>query len=579
MAALTGSTLGHRAASSESRCNDPGTMSEFQAAHDALLDRAEQTPQRVFLTQPKKRDLHIHTWQQAAHEARCMAAALTGIGLVAGDKVAILSKNCAEWVLADFAIAMAGMVSVPIYPTAGADTIRYVLDHSEAKAVFVGKLDHPQAAVDALPSSLPGIALPYDIVGCRFDWQALVAQYPPLKRVHAPQPADLMTILYTSGSTGTPKGVVISYGAYWYACSESAVAMSLTSQDRMFSYLPLAHISERTCSVGPGIYVGASISFPESLETFSEDLKLARPTIFISVPRLWVKFQSAVLARIPSGRLATLLRIPLVGKLVAKKIREQLGFGCCQRYGSGTAPIAASILEWYMKLGIEISEGWGMTETSGLATANSPFDRSRLGSIGGPIHGTEMRLSDDGEILLRSPGLFSGYYKQDDLTREAFTDDGFFRTGDKAEWNEATQAYRITGRIKDIFKSAKGKYVVPVPIESQLSANPMLEQVCVMGSGLPAPVAVVVLGDAGHQLSRTDVERRIEATLTDVNSRLESHERLSHVIICRDEWTTGNGLLTPTLKLKRDVLEKKYRPVVTARHTTPVVWEDGGEPT
>ncbi len=547
--------------------------SEFQAAHHALLERARQMPDRLFLSQPVDGGLRDRSWKQVADEARRMASALSGIGLEPGDKVAILAKNSAEWVIADVAIAMAGMISVPVYPTAGADTIAYVLGHSEASAVFVGKLDDPATAIAAVPDSLPSIAFPYDIDGCDYRWDSLVGRYEPIETVSDPLQEDVMTILYTSGSTGTPKGVVLSFGAYCYASRETAVAMELTPEDRFFSYLPLAHITERTCCAGPAIYIGTSMAYTESLETFTTDLRRARPTIFLSVPRLWVKFQSGVHAKIPPARLKLLLSIPILRSVIARKIREQLGFGSCDRFGSGAAPISPSTLEWFHKLGIEISEGWGMSETSGLATANSPFDPDRIGTIGVPLHGTEVRLSDEGEILLRSPGLFSGYYKNQELSREVFTDDGFFRTGDKAEWIEATGAYKITGRVKDIFKSAKGKYVMPVPIESRLSANPLFEQLCVMGSGQPAPVVVIVLSEAALHLPASDVESRIEATLAEVNQSLESHERLARAFVASEEWTAGNGLLTPTLKLKRNVLEDRYRELISGADDALVVWE------
>lgn len=216
-----------------------------------------------------------------------------------------------------------------------------------------------------------------------------------------------------------------------------------------------------------------------------------------------------------------------------------------------------------------------MSETSGFACGNTPFQKRRIGTIGVPIAGTEMRLSEEGEILLKSPGLFTEYYKQPELTAAAFTDDGYFRTGDKAEWDEALEAYRITGRVKDIFKSAKGKYVTPVPIESRLSGNPLLEQVCVMGTGLPAPVAVVVLAEAARNLPAENVEASLRSLLTDVNRHLESHERLSHIVIVDDEWTTANGLLTPTLKVKRDVLEDRYRDLISREHSGQVAWETG----
>ena len=190
-----------------------------------------------------------------------------------------------------------------------------------------------------------------------------------------------------------------------------------------------------------------------------------------------------------------------------------------------------------------------------------------------PVDGTEMKLSGEGEILLRSPGLFTEYFKQPELTREVMTEDGFFHTGDRAEWDESLAAYRITGRVKDIFKSAKGKYVTPVPIESRLSGNPLLEQICVMGSGRPAPVAVVVLSETAQYVPKDDIRTSLQTTLDKVNERLESHEKMSNMIIVDDEWTIENDLLTPTLKLKRNKLEEKYGQLISQKFSEPVVWE------
>lgn len=548
-------------------------MSDLLTAHQALVNWAARTPDRIFLYQPVQEELRTYTWQQSENVTRRMASALLGLGLQPGDKVAILAKNSAEWILADLAIAMAGMISVPIYPTASVDTIAYIVGQSESRAVFVGRLDEPKIAAEAIPAELPKIAFPYPIADCQYQWQELIDNNQPLESLHEPQPEDVMTILYTSGSTGRPKGVVISYRAYAYGTLAACTAVNGKPEDRLFSYLPLAHITERTCTAGPAIYAGAECSFVDSLKTFQRDLKRARPTLFISVPRLWVKFQSGVHAKIPPAKLKFLLSIPIVSGIVARKIRRQLGFDACRSFGSGSAPISPLTLEWYQKLGIGIGEGWGMSETSGLSCGNTPFQASRIGTIGVPMEGTEIRLSDEGEILIRSPGLFTEYYKQPELTREVFTDDGFFHTGDKGEWDDTVQAFRITGRVKDIFKSAKGKYVTPVPIESRLSANPLLEQICVMGSGLPAPVAVVGLSEAATHLPRENVEASLRATLKDVNGHLESHQRMSNVIIVNDEWTTENELLTPTLKVKRDVLEDRYRSLISQNFTSQVVWE------
>ena len=550
-------------------------MNEFITAHHALVDWAGKMPDREFLLQPVDGEIRRFSFAESADQSRRMASALLGMGLNPGDKVAILAKNSAEWILADIAIAMAGMISVPIYPTANEDTISYIVGHSEANAIFVGKLDDPGIVESAVPVTIPRIAFPYDVEGCDLEWQALIDANEPLEDLAEPDPADVMTILYTSGSTGRPKGVVLSFRAYHYASLAALTLVEVDSDDHLFSYLPLSHITERTVTAGPAIYAGTRCSFVEALKTFQHDLKTASPTIFISVPRLWVKFQAGVHAKIPPRKLNLLLAIPIVGKIIAKKIRTELGFANCRSFGSGSAPISPLTLKWYQRLGVEIGEGWGMSETSGLSCGNTPFRADRIGTIGVPVPGTEMKLSDEGEILIRSPGLFTEYYKQPDLTREVFTEDGYFHTGDKGEWIEDIQSYRITGRVKDIFKSAKGKYVTPVPIEARLSGNPLIEQICVMGAGLPAPVAVAVLGEAAHHLPRESIAKSLGATLTDVNQHLESHETMSHIVIVDDEWTTENGLLTPTLKVKRDVLEERYGALISKPHSAQVAWETG----
>ena len=353
----------------------------------------------------------------------------------------------------------------------------------------------------------------YGGMDCQHDWQGMIDANDPIAEPHRPSADEAMTILYTSGSTGQPKGVVISYGAYEYACVVGAEVMGITEHDRTPSYLPLAHITERTVVAGPSIYCGAQLFFVDKLATFNEDVLRADATTFVSVPRLWVQFQIGVHKKMPPEKLDRLLKIPVVGKMVARKIRKGLGLDKCRLIGSGSAPISPMTLRWYERIGVHISEGWGMSETTGLACTNVPFRSECIGTIGQPLPGTEMKISDEGEVLIRSAGLFTEYYKQPELTAEVFNEDGFFHTGDKGEWDEEVQAFRITGRVKEIFKSAKGKYVSPAPIEGKLSGNPLIDQVCVMGAGLRAPVAVVVPSAAAEEAIRDEIDDDLRNTL------------------------------------------------------------------
>ena len=537
-----------------------------------LAEKVKQHPNKDFLHQPINRQWQVTSWQQTFEKAQKIASGLLSLGLNKGDKVAILSKNCAEWFIADYAIMMAGMVSVPIYYTANQKTISQVLENSDSKAIFVGKLDDFGPSEKALAGTIHKIAFPYPTIECQYQWSDWLKDQQPLEDIHEPAPDETMTLVYTSGSTGVPKGVVISYLNYSSACEAHLASFDITNNDRALSYLPLAHITERGVIQGPGMYAGASIYFVESLDTFLEDLKYCRPTLFISVPRLWTKFQTGVFEKIPPAKLKKLLKIPLLGKFVAKKIRQGIGIDTARIYGSGSAPISKTTLEWYQTIGVDIAEGWGMTEVTGLACSNFPFDPIRIGTIGLPCACVEMKLSPDGEILIRGDAVFEGYYNNQTATDESFQD-GWFKTGDKGMILE-NGSYQIIGRMKEEFKTSKGKYVAPAPIESMLSANPAIEQICVMGAGRKQPVAVAVL--AAHLLGadKDEIRRSLKSTLEAVNADLESHQKLDCLIVAEEAWSVENDFLTPTLKIRRSMLEKRYNEVIQDTINELVFWED-----
>ncbi|TQV75474.1 AMP-binding protein [Aliikangiella marina] len=537
-----------------------------------LAERVKQHPDKDFLHQPINRQWHVTSWQQAFEKAQKIATGLNALGLQKGDRVAILSKNCAEWFIADYAIMMAGMVSVPIYYTANQKTIAQVVENSGAKAVFVGKLDEFAPAEGALGDEIQKVAFPYPTIACQHQWNDWLDNNDPLSDIHEPKPEETMTLVYTSGSTGIPKGVVISYLNYSSVCETHIQSFEIANNDRALSYLPLAHITERGVIQGPGMYAGASIYFVESLDTFLEDLKHCQPTLFISVPRLWTKFQTGVFEKLPPKKLEKLLKIPLIGRLLAKKIRQGIGIDSARIYGSGSAPISKSTLEWYQTIGVDIAEGWGMTEVTGLACSNFPFNPERIGTIGLPCACVEMKLSPEGEILIRGDAVFEGYYQNQSATDESFQD-GWFKTGDKGEIL-ANGSYQIIGRMKEEFKTSKGKYVAPAPIESMLAANPAIEQICVMGAGRKQPVAVAVL--AAHLLGadKDQIRKSLRKTLEKVNADLESHQKLDCLIVADEAWSVENDFLTPTLKIRRSMLEKKYNKVVQDTINELVFWEN-----
>lgn len=545
-----------------------------------FLHRVATHPDKHFLHQPENQRWRTLTWAEVDNQARHIASGLLAQGYQPGDRIGILAKNCAEWFIADIAIMMAGMISVPIYTTAGPETIEHVLGHSQARAIFVGKLDSLEAAQQAINPELLRIAMPYPTVDAEANWKQWLTDYSPLQQIAEPAAEDTMTLVYTSGSTGLPKGVVLSYKNIAASSDCSADIFGMKTEDRCMSYLPLAHITERSAVEWTSIYGGNEVYFTESLDTFIDDVKYAQPTHFISVPRLWTKFQSEILTKLPDQKLQRLLHIPIIKHLVARKIRKGLGLNNCRLFGSGSAPISLSLLHWYSRLGINISEGWGMTETAGLSCATIPFGLNLLGTIGRPLSCVEMKLSDTSEILIRGDAVFSEYYLNPEATEEAFTD-GWFHTGDLGEVND-DQAYKIIGRAKEQFKTGKGKYVSPAPIENLLGRNADIELACVLGSGRKQPIVIVVLSEHPHSSSDADahtkanrdlIHERLLITLAEVNSELESHQRLDHLIISEEMWTTDNELLTPTLKIRRKQLEERYQHFIDAELDEQIIWQ------
>jgi len=554
-------------------------MAEPQLALDDVYRWEKTAPDRLWMTQPVGGgELQTYTWAQAMDQVRRMAAHLKSLDLEPGSHIGLISKNCAHFVFADLAIWMAGHVSVALYPTLNAETIGYILDHSESKLLFVGKLDGWEEVQKGIPAGMPCISFPLAPPNDYESWDSIAARTEPLQGNPPRKPEEPAIIVYTSGSTGRPKGVMHDFRAIAASVAGAEEIFHSTPKDRMLSYLPLAHVFERFFVEAQSFCTGFQLFFAESLDTFVADLNRAQPTIFISVPRLWLKFQLGVFHKLPPEKLARLLRIPLLNRVIKKKVLTGLGLQHVRLAASGSAPIPPDLIQWYRDLGLELLEGYGMSEDFAYSHASHP-GHGRVGYVGNPMPGVDVKISDEGEILIKSPGNMMGYYKQPELTAECYTEDGYFRTGDRGERDEEGRL-KITGRVKELFKTSKGKYVAPVPIENLLNNNAHVEMCCVTGSGHPQPFALILLAEEirptlSDEAVRASIEAELDTLLNEVNQAVEGFERLQFLVVVKDPWLIENGFLTPTMKMKRSMLEDTYGPKADGWYAAKqrVLWE------
>jgi len=331
------------------------------------------------------------TWREILDETRRMATHLQGHGFEPGTRIGILAKNAAHWLMADFAIWMAGYVSVPLYPTLAAGTIRQILEHSEVRLLFLGKLDGWDEMQPGVPAGLPCIRLPLSPATQGPAWDDIVAGTEPLQGHPVRDGDELATIMYTSGTTGMPKGVMHSFATFAWSTAAARRRLPSDLDSRILSYLPLSHVAERTLVEHSLLASGMHVFFAEGIETFAADMQRARPTLFFSVPRLWVKFQQGVLARMPAAELDRMLDLPQVGDAVRAKVLGGLGLDRCEVAAGGAAPMPPELLRWYARLGLEIIEVYGMTENCGVSHCTLP-GKPRPGTVGYPYDGVESRI-------------------------------------------------------------------------------------------------------------------------------------------------------------------------------------------
>ncbi len=470
--------------------------------------------------------------------------------------VGILSKNSAHWILADLAIAYAGAISVPFYATLTAEQLNQVLVHSDCQILIVGKLDHWEQMKEGIPAHIQLIYTPDSPCQSGVSWHSILNQTSQISAPNIPTNEDLATIIYTSGTTGIPKGVMIRNDSIRIALNLARKIAHLDKPNtRFISYLPLCHIAERNFVEFACTAAGGTIHFVESLETFQRDLMQARPSHFLAVPRIWAKFQEGILEKIGGQKkLNLLLSIPILRKIIQKKIQKGLGLDQTCMVITGAAPMPQELTAWFQTIGLYIQEAYGMTENLGLNSL-MPRDNIKLGTVGQIHEQCTTRIDPDtGEIQMKADYNCLGYYKNEEQTAALF-DGPWLKTGDMGQL-DSDNFLRIVGRVKDNFKTAKGQYVSPAPIENALSLHPFVEVSCVVGVNLPQPIGLIILSPNAIQIAKDELIKELDKHLINTNPLFKKYEYLKKLIILREPWTVENACLTPTLKIRRMEIER-----------------------
>ena len=542
---------------------------------DYFLRWEKHIPNNTFLKQPSKSGWRDYSWKETGVKARQLVASLKASGHKKGDHISILSANCAEWIICDIALMMGGFISVPLYANVNKNALEKILTDAGVKTLIVGKLAdrdwEQQKSVIPDPInvfSMDGYARPK--VKAWKDFCTTTSQ----AEIEKAQMDDVMTIIYTSGTTGDPKGVVHTYGSIITAVNVASDEVKLNRKGNQFiSYLPLSHAAERGLIECGGIYCGATIGFVHSLASFSLNIQHIQPTHFFGVPRIWEKFQSKILDRIPQKRLHLLLKVPLVKDIIIRKIKSSLGLLKADVILSGAAPLAPDVMKWFQKLDIPIREAYGMSENFNVISMN-PVEDIRIGTVGKIFPGQDIYIDPETkEIRQRCNWLMKEYYRKSDLTNETIID-GYLHTGDMGSLSKDGYL-TITGRIKDIFKTAKGEYISPAVLELPFLDMKIVDQACVIGTTYAQPFMLLVLSEAGKGSSKSKIKRSLIKVLEVVNKQAMEYQKLKKVIIASEEWTIENEMLTPTLKIKRNLVSQKYEPILKSIYESEeqVSWE------
>ena len=520
---------------------------------------------KPFLRQPFGDKWEEYTWGEVGQMARKLASGLKSLGLRERAHIGLISKNCREWIIADLAIMIAGYVSVPFFPSLKGKELAYVMDFGDVDALFVGKIETWDEIKNDLPKDMPLISFPtykgFSNITKGYQWFDFINKFEPLMEPDVPKLSDLWTIIFTSGTTGNPKGVMLSYLAndMTKVITEDSnpLKINFSGDNDFISFLPLNHIAERVVVEHTCFRFGGTISFVESLETFSKNLQDVQPHVFFAAPRVWTKFQLGILSKFSQKKLDTFLKIPIISGIIKGKLKKALGLSRARATVSGAAPMQVTQIEWFRKIGVYITNGYGMTENCAICTQVDGRDFGKMASVGKPQSRVEVKIDNsNGEILMRGPFLMDGYYKRKELTDETLRG-GWLHTGDKGFIDEDNYLH-ITGRVVDSFKTSKGKYIEPLTLEYYFGDIKELEEVCVAGLGMSQPLCLAQLSDIGREMSKEDLTNMLTEKFNEINSGLENYKKMSTLIIVKDKWTEENNAIGPTLKIKRGTIDKMY---------------------
>ena len=521
---------------------------------------------KPYLRQPFGDEWEEYTWGKVGDMARRLATGLKSLGLRDGAHIGIYSKNCREWIISDLAIVMAGYVSVPFFPSLNGKELSYIMEYGDVDALFLGKIETWEDIKNDLPNDMPMITFP-NYKGCSevtrgFKWHDFINSYEPIQNPNKPKLSDLWTIIFTSGTTGNAKGVMLTYQAIdgikvVLDDPNNPLGIKHDGNNDFISYLPLNHIFERVVIEWCSFRYGGTISFVETIDTFGKNLKAVRPHVFAAAPRVWTKLQVGILSKFSQKTLDILLNIPLISGLLKKLIKKGLGFTRTRIAVSGSAPMPVELIEWFRKVGIFITNGYGMTENCAICSSVDGKDFGKLNTVGKPQKGVDLKIDEEtGEILMKGPFVMIGYYKNEELTEQTLRG-GWLHTGDKGFLDEDNYLH-ITGRVADSFKTSKGEYIEPLTLEQYFVNINEIEEVCVVGLGIAQPICLIQLSEIGKKCSNEVISNLLLDRLNEVNSEVVNYKKISTLIIVKEQWTQDNGIVGPTQKLKRGKIQDKY---------------------